>query len=280
MTYSEVVAKLRHRLSRTFSYRRHVRRIAYYLNAYSIRLQLDSYSERVETGPQNLDLKLERERQGGPFEPYDVALVNRAAVQLLGDEESILEIGCGTGMFSYLAAENPQRSITASEQDEETLQWTVRNRSRENIQYCKKALSQFNTDEFEVAVAIELVEHLSDYSAFLKEVATVAPTAIITTPNKNRSPFDSVANTPAYDGHVREWTCGEFCWVLRAFYSDVEMYTIKGFAAEVERFKINQYLILILTRCSGLDHSESLFALCRQPVRRLVGTETKVESVA
>ena len=86
MAYGEVLAKIRQRLSSMLSYRRHVRRIAYYLNAYSISLQQDTYSERVETGPQNLDLKLERKAQGGPFEPYDVSLVNRAAVQLLGDE--------------------------------------------------------------------------------------------------------------------------------------------------------------------------------------------------
>ena len=55
-------------------------------------------------------------------------------------------------MFSHLVAENSQRSIAATEQDEKTLRWTMRNRSRENIPYCKKALSQFNTDEFEVAV--------------------------------------------------------------------------------------------------------------------------------
>jgi len=250
-----------------FSYRRQVRRIAYYLNAYSIRLLHDSYSERPEAGPQNLDLKLERQQQGGPFEPYDVALVNRAAVQLLGDETSILEVGCGTAMFSHLAAEDPRRTLTATEHDEKTLLWAKQNRSRVNIHYCRNELSKFHADEFDVIVAIEVVEHLSDYSTFLTEVATIAPRAIITTPNKNRNPFDSVANTPAYGSHVREWTSGEFYWVLRAFYSDVKMYTIRGFSAEIEKFKIDENFTPTLARCSVLEHSESLLALCKQPIR-------------
>lgn len=277
MTLAQVLDKIRQHLSRMFSYRRQVRRVAYYLNAYSIGLLQDCYSERPEAGPQNLDLKLERQQQGGPFEPYDVALVNRAAFQLLRDEKSILEVGCGTAMFSHLAAEDPRRTLTATEHDEQTLLWSMQNRSRENIHYSDKALSEFHADEFDMVVAIEVVEHLSDYSTFLTEVATIAPRAIITTPNKNRNPFDSVANTPAYGGHVREWTSGEFYWVLRAFYSDVEMYTIRRFSAVIEKFRVDDNFTPVLARCSVLEHSEPLLALCKQPIRRHPSADAKVD---
>ena len=149
-----------------------------------------------------------------------------------------------------------------------------------NIHYCTSALSDFHTDEFEIVVAIEVVEHLSDYSTFLTEVATVAPRAIITTPNKNRNPFDSIANTPTYGGHVREWTSGEFYWVLRAFYSDVEMYTISRFSAEIEQFKVNENITPTLTKCSVLEHSEPLLALCKRPIRRRSSIDSKVDAIA
>ena len=78
MENAEVIAKLRQRMSRMFSYKILVRRLAYHFNAYSARLQTDRYSERTETGPQNVDLKVEREQQGGPFEPYSMQTTDEA----------------------------------------------------------------------------------------------------------------------------------------------------------------------------------------------------------
>jgi len=268
MTASEILRKVRERLTGMFGYRSVVRRAAYHLNAYSIGLLADRYVERSELGPQNLAIKMERQRQGGPFEPHSIALINKAATQLLDPGGAILEVGCGTGMFSVVAAEDESRRITASEQDTETLNWAKQNRVRPNIEYCSKLLTSFGIDQFDAVVAIELIEHVSDYAGFLENVSRVAPMAIITTPNKNRSPTDSVANTPTYHGHVREWTAGEFFWVLRAFFSDVEMYTIAEFRSNIERHKADPDFVPCITKCSVLTQSEPLIATCKHPNRR------------
>lgn len=273
MDRSEVLEKLRRRLSRALSYKRFVRRLAYYLNAYSIKLQTDLYVERPEAGPRNVDTKRERVQQGGPFEPYSISVVNRAATRLLDAERRILEIGCGTGMFSFLAAEEPHRALTASELDDKTLRWAMQHRNRPNIEYGRQSLAEFEVDAFDIVVAIELIEHVSDFSTFLWELSRVAPAAIVTTPNKNRSPFDSIANSPAYSEHVREWTSGEFYWVLRAFYSDVSMYTIPDFKTEVERYMNDPSSMPALVGCSVLEHSEPLIAMCRRPIRRCENRE-------
>jgi ubiquinone/menaquinone biosynthesis C-methylase UbiE len=267
MTASEIFEKVCEKLSRTFSYRTNIRRLAYHLGSYSIRLHTDDYSERVETGPRNIETKYDRLRQGGPLEPHSVAVINKAAAQLLGSETKILEIGSGTGMFSFLAAENQLRTITASELDEATRQWAIEHRNLPNIQYCAKSLQEFGDNAFEVAVAVEVIEHVADYSGFLSDLSRVAPTAIITTPNKNRSPMDSIANTPPYSDHVREWTAGEFYWVLRAFYSNVTMYTVPNFRFEIERHKKAPQSLPALRRSSVLEHSEPLLALCAEPNR-------------
>jgi cyclopropane fatty-acyl-phospholipid synthase-like methyltransferase len=170
-------------------------------------------------------------------------------------------------MFSNFAAEDESRTLTASEQDAETLKWAMQNRARPNITYCDRPLSSFDTDEFDVVAAIELIEHVFDYSRFLKELSRVAPRAIITTPNKNRSPMDSIANTPAYDGHVREWTAGEFYWILRTFYSDVSLYTISDFSKKVERYRVDHDFATPFTKCSVLTQSEPLIATCKSPIR-------------
>lgn len=267
MSATEIFGRLQNRLSCWFSYRAMIRRLAFHLNAYSIGLYTDRYQERPEYGPQNIDLKRERVRQGGPFEPYSISVINRAATKLLGAERSILEVGCGTGMFSYLAAEDSRRTITALELDADTLRWALQYRQRPNIHYCSRSLDEFGLDAFDLVVAIELIEHVWDFQAILYQLSRVAPTAIITTPNKNRSAMDSIANSPEYKEHVREWTAGEFYWVLRVFYATVELYTIPGFKAEVARFKQDAGSIASLERCSVLEHSEPLIALCRHPVR-------------
>lgn len=79
-----------------------------------------------------------------------------------------------------------------------------------------------------MVVALEVIEHIKDYVGFLKHLKRVAPKAIISTPNKNRSYNDSILSIPEYDEHVREWTAGEFYWVLRVFYKNVNLYTIKN----------------------------------------------------
>jgi len=267
MESAEIGEKLQARLSLMLSYRTLVRRLAYHLNAYSIGLHPDGYMERTEVGPQNIDVKHARVQQGGPFEPHSVSVVNRAAATLLRDERSILEVGCGTGMFSYLAAEEPHRMVTASELDEDTLRWTVENRNRQNIDYCSRALTDFDSDEFDIVVAIELIEHVDDFPGFLKSLSRVAPAAIVSTPNKNRSPLDSIANTPVYDEHVREWTAGEFYWVLRAFYGDVKMYTIPNFRKEIERYRFDSNSVPSVSRCSVLEQAEPLLAMCTKPIR-------------
>lgn len=269
MTPAEIGARLRDRISRALAPRFVLRRVAYHLNAWSLRFFPDAYREGDEAGPQNLAIKLERQAQGGPFEPWSIALINTAACGLLAPGGSVLEVGCGTGMFASLAARDASRRVTASEQDAETLVWAKHHRGAPNIEFCDRRLEDFDDDAFDVAVAIELIEHVADYAGFLSDLSRVAPRAIVTTPNKNRSPFDAIANTPAYHGHVREWTAGEFFWVLRSFYGQVELFTIADFPAAVERLRRDPGFVPSIERCSVLSHREPLLASCSDPQRRV-----------
>jgi hypothetical protein len=114
-----IAEKSRH----AFGYRENVRRLAYRLDRYSKSLFDAPYVERSEAGPVNLEVKLERQRLGGPFEPFNIALVNRAAVSLVGDARRILEVGSGTGLFSWTAAEDARRTIIASEFNQGARAW-------------------------------------------------------------------------------------------------------------------------------------------------------------
>ena len=184
------------------------------------------YLENPEVGPVNWEEKEKRVKEGGPFEWPDIIALNQAVVSLLSDAKKILEVGSGTGCFAWHAAMDKNRYITASEMDIKAKEWAIKNRSSENIQYVSKWLNEFEPNSFDLVVAVELIEHLKDYSTFLEELSRVAPRAIITTPNKNRDEQSEKASSPQYYQHVREWTAGEFYWVLKLFYKDVKLYAM------------------------------------------------------
>jgi len=219
MNRRQIVNKLLQKADWYFSPRKNLRRLVFILDKLILKLFEDKYQERPEYGPSNLEIKLQRQALGGPFEPLDIMLINRAVCTLVGEPKVILEVGSGTGMFSYmLARSKPECKIYASEFHDETRKYAEQNRTAPNITHCKFPLSHFKKDEVDLVVAIDVVEHIYAYGRFLMELLLISPKAIITTPNKFRSPFDAVANTPEFDQHVREWSAGEFYWVLRIFW--------------------------------------------------------------
>lgn len=119
-----------------------------------------------------------------------------------------------------------ETKIIASEFEYQTRQWATDNRSRPNIEFCKKSITEFRRNQFDLCVALEVIEHIDDYATFLTQIAQVALRAIVSTPNKFRSWCHYEVNTPEFDQHVREWSSGEFYWVLRCFWKSVEIHTI------------------------------------------------------
>jgi 2-polyprenyl-3-methyl-5-hydroxy-6-metoxy-1,4-benzoquinol methylase len=254
------------RIAHAFGYRPTVRRLAFWLDRYSRRMYDGPYVERPEGGPINLEVKLERQRQGGSFESLPIVLVNRAAVGLIDDSQrSILEVGSGTGLFAWLAGADPRRTIVASEFDAPALAWATEHRSRPNIVYCNRSFEQCAPREFDLAVAIEVIEHLNDFGPFLRALSRVSKAAIVTTPNKHRTPFTAVARTPAFEEHVREWTSGEFLWVLRAFYARVDLFTIPDLQRQVAAMQATEDYKPRIAPCSDLICDESMIAVCRDP---------------
>lgn len=263
-----MLRRLGRKIGHVLSPRKNLRRVAFHVNRISVARFPRDYVERAEYGPSNLQMKLDRVAAGGPFEPYDVTLVNRGVAQLLGDARSILEIGCGTGMLATLAARDPERRIVASEFDDITREWVMKNRASENIEYTDRGLEAFPRDAFDLVVAVEVIEHVADYGALLEELSRVAPRTILTTPNKFRTPLDSVAPTPAFDQHVREWSAGELYWVLRAFYADVQLYTTPRIGKQIAALRRDACYEPRIEPCGLHSHEWSLIAVCTRPARR------------
>jgi len=270
MSFPQIASKLRQKLEEVFSLRRNIRRLAFLLDKLSISFYEDNYQERPEVGAVNFEVKTQRQTAGGYFEQPLIVLLNRGVTSLIEEnEKSILEIGSGTGLFAYETAKDLTRKIVASEFNNGAREWSMSHRSRNNIQYCQYPLSKFSCDEFDLVVTIEVIEHLDNYSSFLNDLSLVAPTLIVTTPNKNRSPFDSIENTPMYGEHCREWTAGEFYWVLRCFFDQVDLYTIPDLKKQINNLKLNNTYIPQVSGCGILTKEHILIARCQRPSRLL-----------
>lgn len=268
MPPSQILGKLKKKAYAVFAPSINLRRFAYALEAFTLKRHNGSIIERPEFGPSNLGVKLRRQALGGPFEPLDVALVNHAVVQLSGPQRSILEIGSGTGLYASLMADaHPDCKIVASEFEDATRDWAIRNRSRSNITYCRSRMDQFTVDFFAQVVALEVVEHIHDYAGFLKELSRVAPRAIVSTPNKLRSASDSIANPPEFEQHVREWSTEAFYWVLRCFWDEVELYTVPRIHAQMKEFASHALYrpTVAPTGLHGREHA--MIAICTKPRR-------------
>ncbi|MFT5695483.1 MAG: hypothetical protein ACI9QQ_001461 [Myxococcota bacterium] len=184
------------------------------------------YVENPEVGSRNFSEKLARIERGEPFEWPNMVALNQALKSQIGTAKRVVNIGAGTGTFEWHAASDSDVQFTASEFDRDCVAWCKENRAHPNISYCSDTMGELLSEhgEFDLAVSVDVVEHVADYASFLTELSALAPRALITTPNKARN-AKSLANlSPGYEQHVREWTAGEFYWVLRLFYSDVKLF--------------------------------------------------------
>lgn len=266
--WTSSIGRLQQRLRDAYGYRASVRRLAYWMDRYSRTLYDAPYQERPETGPLNIAVKLARQAAGGPFEPPTIAIISHAAAALLRPyHRRILEIGAGTGRFAWVASSDPERSIVASEFDNETRAWAAAHRRRPNVEFGVRRLDECGDREFDVVVALEVIEHIGDYGAVLRECARVADELIISTPNRQRSAFASVDRSPAYSEHVREWNAGEFLWVLRAFYREVQLFTIPELGKQAQRLQNDETCRPAIASCSDLTCEQSLIAMCGGPFR-------------
>lgn len=210
------------------------------------------YTERPEAGPVNWAEKVKRVEQGGEFEWPNIVALNWAVASLVGSDKRIVELGCGTGSFAYEAAADPSRTVLASDLDADAVQWAQENRQRPNIRYVSRLIGE-NEGPFDLAVAIEVIEHLESFEVFLRTCSRLAPRLLVTTPNRSRLPVLD-AGPPSYYQHVREWTAGELYWVLRCFYRDVQLFTMPDpYIPAIEPILVT-------------DRRSPVIADCRRPV--------------
>jgi 2-polyprenyl-3-methyl-5-hydroxy-6-metoxy-1,4-benzoquinol methylase len=138
--------------------------------------------------------------------------------------ESVLDVGCGEGVLTHQWAEQlGERRIVGIDLDDEKLKAEWATRRRPNLEY-RTMLAEnmpFAEDEFDMACAIEVLEHVPDPAHTVAEMARVARRhLLVSVPreplwrmlNMARGAYLSdLGNTP---GHVNHWSKRSFVRLL------------------------------------------------------------------
>jgi 2-polyprenyl-3-methyl-5-hydroxy-6-metoxy-1,4-benzoquinol methylase len=141
--------------------------------------------------------------------------------------ESILDVGCGEGVLTFEWAERlGDGRVVGIDLDDPKLRTEWARRDRPNLEFrAEEATSlPFADDEFDMACAIEVLEHVPEPEATLAEMARVARRhLLVSVPreplwralNMTRGAYlRRLGNTP---GHVNHWSRGAFVRLLSRY---------------------------------------------------------------
>jgi SAM-dependent methyltransferase len=138
--------------------------------------------------------------------------------------QSILDVGCGEGVLTVEWAERlGDRRIVGIDLDDAKLRAEWERRTRPNLEFrVEEATSlSFADDEFDMATAIEVLEHVPEPEATVAEMARVARRRLLVSVpreplwrglNMARGAYwGSAGNTP---GHLNHWSKRSFTELL------------------------------------------------------------------
>ena len=140
---------------------------------------------------------------------------------------SVLDVGCGEGVLTAEWADRlGDGRIVGVDLDDPKLRAEWEGRRRPNLEYRVEEATTlpFEDDEFDLATAIEVLEHVPEPEATLAEMARVARThVLVSVPreplwrglNMARGAYwGSLGNTP---GHVNHWSARGFQSLLSRY---------------------------------------------------------------
>jgi ubiquinone/menaquinone biosynthesis C-methylase UbiE len=138
--------------------------------------------------------------------------------------QSLLDVGCGEGVLVHRWAQRiPDKRVVGIDLEEESIQQGWAQRQAPNLEYriMKAENLPFADDEFDVATAIEVLEHVPDPEHTVAEMARVAQRhLIVSVPreplwrglNMARGAYlREFGNTP---GHINHWSKRSFVRLL------------------------------------------------------------------
>ncbi len=140
--------------------------------------------------------------------------------------DTLLDVGCGEGVLTHQWASRVEGQVIGIDLDDPALHSEWEKRSAPNLDYrvMKAENLPFSDDEFDLASAIEVLEHVPEPEATLAEMARVASRhLLVSVPreplwrglNVARGAYlRELGNTP---GHVNHWSKRSFVSLLSRY---------------------------------------------------------------
>ena len=139
----------------------------------------------------------------------------------------VLDLASGEGFGAAILADTAER-VVGIDIDEQTVEHSRLNYAGERIEFQlgdARDLSRFETDSFDVVIALEMIEHVDDHDRVLREISRVLKAdglLVISTPDRH-------AYTDAGDGqdnpfHVRELGQEELVALLRSRFAQAAVW--------------------------------------------------------
>jgi SAM-dependent methyltransferase len=148
---------------------------------------------------------------GAAFTNNVLALSEDLLDRWIGQNDSVVDIGCGGGRWSQVVAKYA-RSVVGIDRSKESIELARSNSTMKNVEYVVGDVPRdLAGREFDVALFVHVLEHLDHPDEVLKELRTVTKKVIVEVPDFDCDPLNLVRlklGCPFYSDadHVREYT--------------------------------------------------------------------------
>jgi hypothetical protein len=188
----------------------------YRANAATSRPKLSEYLARLDATTGYAD----------EIESPAALVLNKAVARFVGSARSIINVESESAAFERFVAVDKCLELLANLRDEGLVEWAANASPHDNVRYCPGDTSCILQEygRFDLALAIDLIDRREDFSGLLDELSQLSDRVIVTASNKARDPQSFGAASPANPERIREWTAGEFYWVLRSRFQHVDLY--------------------------------------------------------
>lgn len=148
---------------------------------------------------------------GNKFQESALALSERVLKQTVPEGGSVLDIGCGTGRWSRVAARHAKH-VVGIDYDEGSIKTARAISTEPNLEYTAGDVTKdLKGQSFDVGLLIHTLEHIEDAGAFLRSLHGIVKTLIVEVPDFESDSLNVVRlelGCPYYsDGdHVAEYS--------------------------------------------------------------------------
>ncbi len=148
------------------------------------------------------------------------------AGRFVGPHATVLDLGCGCGYGSAYLADAPGRTVLGADRSAEGAGYARKRYNSRRLGFITTDATALPiaTGSLDAVVALEMIEHVADANAVVREVwRALKPRGIfvVSTPNRR---ITGSGDKPANPFHVREYSSEEFRALLEQAFAQTSLY--------------------------------------------------------